>query len=216
MVVEFYQSAVEFLLAASSSLGYVGIFLLMTIESSFIPFPSEIVLIPAGVLVQRGEMSGILVFFFSLSGSLLGAYVNYFLALHLGRRVVNKLVYKYGKIFLISEKSILKSERYFEKHGEVTTFIGRLIPGIRQIISIPAGFSKMKLGKFFFYTGLGAGIWSVVLIYVGYLFGNNMELVEENLHVISLVLIAFVLFIVLVYLLKKRRDSQITFHAVDK
>lgn len=201
MTVEIYHLAVESLLALASSLGYVGIFLLMTLESSFIPFPSEIVLIPAGVLVQKGEMAFSLVFVAGVLGSLAGAFINYALALHLGRRVVNKLVFKYGKIFFISEKSILKSEKYFEKHGEVTTFVGRLIPGIRQLISLPAGFSQMKLGKFGVYTALGAGVWSLILIYIGYVFGENMALVEENLGVVSLGLVAIALAVVLVYVL---------------
>ncbi|MBU0466491.1 MAG: DedA family protein [Nanoarchaeota archaeon] len=204
MFVEFYQAGVELLLDFSSSLGYVGVLLLMALESSFIPFPSEIVLIPAGVLVQRGEMSFYLIFIFAVIGSLAGALVNYFLALHLGRRAANKFIFKYGKIFFINEKSILKAEKYFEKHGEITTFIGRLIPGIRQLISLPAGFSKMNLFKFSFYTVLGAGIWSFILIYLGYFFGNNMEVVKENLSVITAIVVGVSLLIVLVYIWRRK------------
>ncbi len=209
MIVELYASGVEFILNLASSLGYFGIFLLMTIESSFIPFPSEIVLIPAGVLVQRGEMSFSFVFIAAILGSISGALINYFLALHLGRRLVNKLVFKYGKIFFISEKSILKSENYFSKHGEITTFIGRLIPGIRQLVSLPAGFSRMKLGKFIFYTAFGAGIWAVILIYLGMLFGENMALVESNLREITFTVVGLALIIILVYVLKRRKKKEI-------
>ncbi|MBU0761368.1 MAG: DedA family protein [Nanoarchaeota archaeon] len=205
MLIEFYQTGVEVLLELASSLGYVGIFLLMSLESSFVPFPSEIVLIPAGVLVQRGEMLFALVFIFGVLGSLVGAFINYFLALHLGRRAVNRLILKYGKVLFITEKSILKAERYFEKHGEITTFIGRLIPGVRQLISLPAGFSKMNFFKFSFYTALGAGVWSLILIYLGYVFGDNMEIIKGNLNAITLVVVGISLMIILVYLLLKKR-----------
>lgn len=205
MNIEFYRAAVEFLINFASSLGYLGIFVLMTIESSFIPFPSEVVLIPAGVLVQKGEMTFLLVLAFGVLGSIAGALVNYYLAFYLGRKAVNKLIFKYGKIFFINDKSIEKAENYFARHGEITTFVGRLIPGIRQIISLPAGFSKMKLGKFIFYTALGAGIWATILIYLGILFGNNMALVEEHLREITFTTIALVLVLILFYIWKKKR-----------
>ena len=208
MITEFYSSAVEYLLATSSSLGYFGIFLLMAIESSFVPFPSEVVLIPAGVLVQRGEMVFLFVLFFAILGSLVGALVNYYLALYLGRGLVNVLAERYGKFFLIGRSSIEKSEKYFAKNGEVTTFLGRLIPGIRQLISLPAGFAKMRMDKFILFTFLGAGIWSFILIYLGYIFGGNMALIEENLHIVTVVIVVVSLVIVSFYFLRKKSKSR--------
>jgi len=213
MVVEFLAVMVDFLVNTIGNLGYVGIFLLMTLESSFVPFPSEVVLIPTGLAVSKGTMSFLLIFLAALIGSLLGAFINYYLALFLGRGAINKLVKKYGKFFLITKESLEKSDRYFEKNGEITTFIGRLIPLIRQLISLPAGFSKMNIGKFAFYTGIGAGIWSFILILLGYLFGENLELIEANLRLVTLVVVAVCVVIIGIYIYikyySKRREKKI-------
>jgi membrane protein DedA with SNARE-associated domain len=208
MIRELFHQVVEWLIGLIDVLGYLGVFLLMAIESSFIPFPSEAILIPAGVLVQRSEMNFLLVFLFAVFGSLIGALINYYLALYLGRRVVNSLIDKYGKFFFLSNEGLKKIDNYFENHGEITTFVGRMIPGLRQLISIPAGFSKMNLGKFCFYTMLGSGIWVGISIVLGYLFGENQALVEQNLGVVTLMVIAFCLIVVLVYLLVKKKKRE--------
>lgn len=201
------SSIIEPLISLINSLGYIGIFIGMTIESSFFPFPSELILPPAGVLIHRGEMSFALVLTAAILGSLLGAFINYFLAFYLGRSAVNKLIFKYGSFFLINKNNVIKSESFFKNHGAITTFIGRLIPGIRQLISIPAGFSRMNLAKFSFYTAIGAGIWSIILIYLGIIFAENQSLIEQNLKGITLLIIIASIFIVLIYTVLKKKNN---------
>lgn len=208
MILEFLSQITIFLLNIINQFGYFGIFIGMAIESSFFPFPSEIILIPAGALVAQGEMSFILVFLAGLSGALIGASFNYILALFFGRTAVDFLIQKYGKLFFISEKKLRKTDIYFKKHGEVTTFVGRLIPGIRQLISLPAGFARMNFLKFILFTALGAGIWTLILIYIGYFFGNNFELITLNMNIIILFLLVFSLIILLIYFLWKKKNKN--------
>jgi len=157
------------------TVGYLGIFFLMFLESSFFPFPSEIVMIPAGYLAFKGEMNIYLAILAGVFGSVAGAIFNYYLALHFGR----KFLLKYGKYFFLKEESLNKLEIFFSRHGEVSTFNGRLIPGIRQYISLPAGLSKMNIYKFSLFTALGAGVWVIVLASLGYFLGSNEDMVKE-------------------------------------
>jgi len=182
--------------------GYVGIIIMMAIESSFIPFPSELVLVPAGYLAAQGQMSISAIMGSALAGSLIGAFVNYYLAFTLGR----KFLIKFGKYFFIKEETLLKMENYFEKHGHISTFTGRLIPGIRQLISIPAGIAKMNLVEFSLYTTLGAGIWALVLTLLGYFIGTNQELIQQYLKEITvLVLVLLVILVTVYYRYQKRK-----------
>ena len=181
--------------------GYIGIFIMMAIESSFIPFPSEIVLIPAGYLASQGEMNIYMIMLAALGGSLVGAFINYFLALTLGR----KLLLKYGHYFFIKEETLLKMENFFNSHGHISTFTGRLIPGIRQLISIPAGLARMNIVEFSTFTALGAGIWALVLTLLGYYLGENQELIAHYLKEITIAVIAFLFILGLIYFKYQKR-----------
>jgi membrane protein DedA with SNARE-associated domain len=156
--------------------GFVMIFIFMTIESSFIPFPSEVVMIPAGFLAARGELTfgspvadAIAAVLVGVAGSLAGAYINYYLARWLGR----PFLYRYGKYFFLSPHTLQRAEELFREYGAGITFACRMVPAIRQVISIPAGIAGMPLGIFTLCTGLGAGIWVAILTAVGYVLGMS-------------------------------------------
>ncbi len=183
--------------------GYIGIFIMMAIESSFIPFPSEIVLIPAGYLASQGEMSIFMIMLSALGGSLVGAFINYYLALTLGRRIL----IKYGKYFFIKESTLVKMEDFFSKHGHISTFTGRLIPGIRQLISVPAGLARMNILEFSLFTALGAGIWALVLTLLGFFIGENQALINTYLKEITIGVLALLVVLSAVYYMLKVRRS---------
>jgi membrane protein DedA with SNARE-associated domain len=183
--------------------GYIGIFLLMAIESSFIPFPSEIVMVPAGYLASQGQMNLAMILGSGLAGSLVGAFINYYLAFFVGRRFLEL----YGKYFFISNIALDKMDDYFSKHGHISTFIGRLIPGIRQLISIPAGLAKMSIVQFSVFTALGAGIWSLVLTLLGYFIGENQELIDVYLKQITIVVLISLVILAFVYFAYQKRKK---------
>lgn len=176
---------VNFVVELVGDLGYIGIFLMMFLESSFFPFPSEVVMVPAGYLVYKGEMNMIAAIFAGIAGSLGGALFNYFLAIKYGRA----FLIKYGRYFFISEETIAKVEVFFKEHGHISTFSGRLIPAVRQYISFPAGLAKMNLLTFSIYTSLGAGIWVVILTMLGYFIGGNEALIKEYLRYIIIAIL---------------------------
>jgi membrane protein DedA with SNARE-associated domain len=165
MLTSFFQWLAESVLA----LGYPGIVVLMAIESSVLPLPSELVMPPAGYLVSQGHMNAALAIAAGTLGSVLGALLNYLLAVTVGEPVLRR----YGKFVLVSERSLDRTEAFFRRHGEISTFLGRLLPVIRHLISIPAGMSRMALGRFVAFTALGAGIWCSILTYLGWLIGRH-------------------------------------------
>ncbi|MGQ9662178.1 MAG: DedA family protein [Kiritimatiellia bacterium] len=179
-------SIVHWIVARVGEWGYAGVVIMMFLESSCFPFPSEVVMIPAGYLsspayrsspryVPGHEMNFWVAILMGILGSWLGALFNYYLALWLGR----PLLLKWGKYFFISPEKFECGERFFRKHGEISTFTGRLIPVLRQYISLPAGLVRMNLTRFLLYTGLGAGFWMVVLTAIGYAAGQNQHLIER-------------------------------------
>jgi len=187
------------------SLGYIGIFIMMFLESSFFPFPSEVVMVPAGYLASKGEMSLVLAIVIGIAGSLAGAVFNYFLAVKFGR----VFLIKYGKYLFLKPDTLDKLEKFFKNHGEISTFSGRLIPGIRQYISLPAGLAKMDLAKFSFYTALGAGIWVIILTLLGYFLGENEELIKEYLTQITIVVVSFIVITLSFYYFLKKKNNEI-------
>jgi len=168
--------------------GYIGIFIMMFLESTFFPFPSEVAMIPAGYLAAKGDMNLIMAIVVGTLGSLMGALFNYYLAKIYGR----KGVLRFGKYFFFTEEKLQKMEAFFVNHGSFSTFVARLIPGVRQLVSLPAGLSRMPLDKFALHTTLGAGIWVTILVLLGYFLGDNKVLIKEYLHQIVLVTLAII------------------------
>ena len=173
------ESLIQFCL---DHLNYWTITLFMAIESSFIPFPSEAVVPPAAwKAAVTGEMNVFLVVVFATVGALIGAFINYYLAVWLGRPIVYKFANsRIGHMCLIDEAKVQNAEKYFDRHGAVSTFIGRLVPAVRQLISIPAGLARMGLGRFVLYTSLGAGVWNAILAALGYYMASIPGLQTEE------------------------------------
>ncbi|UPU35436.1 DedA family protein [Geomonas paludis] len=200
------QAAVQWLVETIGAMGYPGIFLLMALESSVFPIPSELVMPPAGYLAQQGQMNMTVAIVCGTVGSLVGAYANYFAAHYLGR----PLILKYGKYVFITEEKFAKVERFFRDHGEISTFIGRLLPVVRHLISLPAGLAGMNHVKFSLYTLLGAGIWVTVLTFIGYFIGSNQELIMRYSHqaVIGVLVASAVIITVYVRLQRCKRAQS--------
>jgi len=198
-----------------NNMHYGSITALMAIESSFIPFPSEVVIPPAAYVASKpdSKLNIFLVVLFGTLGALIGAYVNYFLALWLGRPIILKLAdSKFGKLMLLSSEKVQQAEDYFNKHGNMSTFVGRFIPGIRQLISLPAGLARMNFVSFTIYTILGAGIWNFVLALLGYLAHGQADLINKYSHELSIIivvlLVAVVGFFLIRYLVKRKRTAK--------
>ncbi|MCX7883101.1 MAG: DedA family protein [Brevinematales bacterium] len=170
---------------------YWSVFLLMTIESSFIPFPSEVVIPPAAYLVAKGVLNGWGVMLSGTLGALAGALLNYLLAVVIGRPVLYALAdTRWLHFLLITRENVEKAEKFFVRYGNLSTFIGRFVPAIRQLISVPAGLAKMPLVPFVVYTFVGAGLWNAVLFVLGYLFYQQKTFFERYYHLLTYVVVA--------------------------
>lgn len=201
----------------SNNMNYGTITFLMTIESSFIPFPSEVVVPPAAYIASQPDshLNIYLVVLFATIGALIGALINYFGAIYLGRPIVYKFANsRLGHMLLLSEDKVMKAELYFNRRGRVSTFIGRLIPGIRQLISIPAGLARMNISSFLFYTFIGAGIWNIILAFLGYVAHGQKELINRYTHELSIIFVGlvvlFALYVIIKQVVKRQRKSFIS------
>ena len=197
----------------ADNMNYATIATLMAVESSFIPFPSEVVVPPAAYVAGIKDSSlyttdsyplnVLLVVLFGTLGAIFGAIINYVLAMWLGRPIIYAFAdSKVGHLCLLSSEKVKKAEDYFNDHGKVSTFIGRLIPGIRQLISIPAGLCKMHFGWFLWYTFLGAGIWNLVLALLGYIAHGQMDLIHAYSHELSIAIVALLALVIVYFVVK--------------
>ena len=184
--------------------GYIGIFVMTFIESTFIPIPAEITLLPAGYLVQKGLLDGVLVLIVSTIGTLGGSLLNYYIAYHYGR----KLFINYGKYFFMNEKKLRKLETFFEEHGAISTFTGKLLPGIKHFISFPAGLAKMHLRPFIIFNTAGGAIWCGILILLGHFIGQNEELIHKHLKQVNFIIFFSVVCIIGFYIWRKKYSSR--------
>jgi membrane protein DedA with SNARE-associated domain len=200
---EFFQSLFDWYMA---NLNYFTVALLMLIESTFLPLPSEIVVPFAAYKAGQGELNVFLVVFFATVGALAGSLINYVLAYYLGRPIVYKFAgSKVGRFFLLSEEKVAHAEKFFLKNGKTSTFVGRLVPGVRHLISIPAGLAKMNLKDFMLYTFIGAGIWNIILAVIGYYL---YELRDQIFPYIGHILLGLGAIFVIYLVIKSRRNRK--------
>ncbi len=202
------EGFIQWLLDGLLSLGYPGIVALMTLESSIVPVPSELVMPPAGYWAAKGEMNFVAAVACGVLGSVLGALANYFGAQWIG----SPLLRRYGKYVLLNERALERSERFFTRHGEISTLIGRLFPVVRHLVSIPAGLHRMPLHKFIGYTALGALIWCTILTWIGYVLGRNEgvlrnEEVQRYVTWVIVALIPIVAVVAVIYMQRQRRKA---------
>ncbi len=189
-----------------NNMNYGTITALMAIESSFIPFPSEVVVPPAAAVSVREDsnLNFLLIIIFATIGAIIGALVNYYLSISLGRAIIYKFAdSRLGHLCLLSSDKIRQAEEYFNRKGAIATFVGRLIPGIRQLISIPAGLARMPLLPFIGFTALGAGIWNAILATIGYIVGDNMDLINQYSHEMGYIILAIIALVAIYYIIKK-------------
>ncbi len=198
---EFVDSSISFLIHFIGQVGYLGIFIGMFLESTAFPLPSELIVIPAGIAASQGKMDLSLIILVGTLGNVAGAIFSYYLAEFAGRAVLLRI----GKFLFVKPESIIKVEEYFKNHGAISVFIGRLLPGFRHFISLPAGIAKMDIKLFCFYTTLGSLLWTIVLAMLGYEIGENSQLIKEYIHIIIFCCVSFCVILSVIYYAAKRR-----------
>lgn len=191
-------------------INYYTIWLLMAIESSFIPFPSEVIVPPAGWKSAQWLLNWWFVLLSATIWALIWALFNYYISVRLGRKIIHRLANtRLAHLILIDKDSIEKSEEYFRKHGKISTFVWRLLPAIRQLISIPAGLAKMNITQFILYTTLGAFLWNLILFIAGYILGQHRDKVKEYNHIFTNIIfgliIITIIFLTIRYVIKYKK-----------
>jgi membrane protein DedA with SNARE-associated domain len=193
------HSVTEFLISFINQIGYLGIFIGMFLESTLVPLPSELIMIPAGMSASQGGMNIYIATIVGILGNIFGAIFSYYLAASIGRTIL----FRIGKYFFVKPATIIKIEEFFKNHGPISVFIGRLLPGFRHFISLPAGIAKMDLKLFFIYTASGSIIWTSVLSTLGFFIGENQQLIEKHLHEIIVTCLIFCTAIIAIYIFFK-------------
>ena len=195
----------EFFIWFVENYGYWGIFFTLIVESSFVPLPSELTLIPAGMLIRDSILNASLVLIVSIIGTIIGSLINYYIAKYCGRRLLRR----YGKYMFLNDSKIKIMDDFFKKHGSLSVFFGRLLPGIKHVISFPAGLASMNIFKFCGYTALGSAIWNGFLIILGYIIGGNTELIKSIIKRFNYIIIAIVVVFIIYYIHKKITKESI-------
>lgn len=202
---EFLHLFVDRIVDMVNDIGYIGIFIGMLLESTLVPIPSELVMIPAGIAAVKGDLNIYLVIVAGILGNIAGAAISY----HISDLVGRDLVLKYGKYFFFKPKTLEKMEKFFENNGSISIFFGRLLPGFRHFISIPAGIAKMDLRKFYFYTFIGSAIWTSILAVLGYWIGDNIEMINYLVSKFILIIMIAILVVTVIYLRLTYRKTKI-------
>jgi len=200
-----FENLILLLINFITNIGYFGIFIGMFLESTIVPIPSELIMIPAGFAASQGLMNLYLILLFGILGNVLGAIFSYYVAIYWGRPVI----FKIGKYFFLNKKNVEKIENFFKLHGEISIFTARLIPGFRHFISLPAGIARMNIYKFSIYTFIGSSLWTTILTILGFYIGKNQNLINQYLELIIVaVLILCILLVFLYYWFNKGRTRK--------
>ena len=205
-----FDSIAEWVTSVIETLGYPGLTVLVALENVFPPIPSEIILPLAGFLTGQNRFSFVLVLIATTLGSLIGALVLYGIGLAIGQRRVNRLVERYGHWALLTPEDLTRSENWFDRYGPVAVFTGRLVPLVRSLVSIPAGYRRMPLGQFLLLTGFGSALWNGVLVGLGWALGENWHDIEEYVGWLQYVVIAVAAFLVLRFVWQRLRARRVT------